>query len=136
MPNTTVCFTAGAKVETDQGLINIEKISPRKNTINGKRIVALTENNNPSTRIVVLRKNLMDFNVPDKETTVSIWHQILYNGKMVLAGNIPGNTPRPYNNEMMYNILMDTHDTMCVNNMIVETLYPDHPIAKYYRAFI
>ena len=33
--------------------------------------------------------------------------------------------------EILYNILLETHDKMQVNNLDVETLHPDNIIAKY-----
>ena len=37
-----------------------------------------------------------------------------------------------YNGEILYNILMEKHEKMNVNNMIVETLHPENKIAKLY----
>ena len=37
-----------------------------------------------------------------------------------------------YNKELLYNILMEKHEKMIVNNMIVETLDPKNIIAKLY----
>lgn len=37
-----------------------------------------------------------------------------------------------YNNELLYNILMEKHQQMSVNNMMVETLDPENIIAKLY----
>ena len=37
-----------------------------------------------------------------------------------------------YTDEMMYNILMDNHEKIIVNNLICETLNPEHPYAKKY----
>jgi hypothetical protein len=40
----------------------------------------------------------------------------------------------PYNpGDMLYNVLMDTYSTMVVNGMLVETLYPEDPVAKLYK---
>ena len=38
----------------------------------------------------------------------------------------------PYNKETLYNVLLEKHDVMNVNNLICETLLPDNPIAKFY----
>jgi len=35
-----------------------------------------------------------------------------------------------YNGEMMYNVLMEKHETMLVNNMVCETLDPANNVAK------
>ena len=36
------------------------------------------------------------------------------------------------NMEKLYNVLMEEYNIMLVNNMEVETLHPDNPIAKLY----
>ena len=36
------------------------------------------------------------------------------------------------NNEILYNILLEKHDKMIVNNLIVETLNPKNLVAKSY----
>ena len=42
-------------------------------------------------------------------------------------------TLSPYNGEPLYNILLEQHEKMQVNNLIVETLHPEHKVAKLYR---
>ena len=37
------------------------------------------------------------------------------------------------NGEILYNVLMEKHDKMIVNNLICETLHPENSIAKLYR---
>ena len=39
-----------------------------------------------------------------------------------------------YNGEILYNVLMEEHETMNVNNLICETLHKDNIIAKLYRS--
>ena len=39
-----------------------------------------------------------------------------------------------YDGEILYNILMETHENIIVNNMIVETLHPKNIIAKLYNS--
>jgi beta-xylosidase len=38
-----------------------------------------------------------------------------------------------YNNEKLYNVLMEEHNKMNVNNMIVETLDPTNIIGKVFK---
>ena len=38
-----------------------------------------------------------------------------------------------YDNQPMYNILLEQYDTMIVNNLIVETLYPTMPFISNYN---
>ena len=35
--------------------------------------------------------------------------------------------------EILYNVLMEKHDKMIVNNLICETLHPENKIAKLYN---
>lgn len=37
------------------------------------------------------------------------------------------------NNEILYNIMLQSHTVMSVNNMIINTLHPDDLIAQVYR---
>ena len=38
----------------------------------------------------------------------------------------------PYNGAILYNVLLADHEKMQVNNLIVETLHPEHKVAKLY----
>jgi hypothetical protein len=38
----------------------------------------------------------------------------------------------PYNKNKVYNVLLKEHSLMAVNNLIVETLHPNHRLAKIY----
>ena len=40
-----------------------------------------------------------------------------------------------YNKSILYNILLDKHSVIHVNNMVCETLHPDNIIAKLYTRF-
>ena len=65
-------------------------------------------------------------------------HLVFYKGKMMKAKNLiylSENVKKiKYSGEVLYNILLETHDKMMVNNMICETLHPDNVIAQLYRA--
>jgi len=39
---------------------------------------------------------------------------------------------KSYKGEALYNVLLETHDKMIVNNLIVETLDPESFMGKYY----
>jgi hypothetical protein len=39
-----------------------------------------------------------------------------------------------YNDEILYNILMEEYETVNVNNLVCETLHPEHVIAKLYNS--
>ena len=41
-----------------------------------------------------------------------------------------------YTGEPLYNVLLETHDTMIVNNLVVETLNPKHIVCKKFNFLI
>jgi homoserine kinase len=41
-----------------------------------------------------------------------------------------GVTSIQYNGETLYNVLMEKHDNMMINNLICETLHPENIMAK------
>ena len=134
---STVCFPAGTPIKCDQGLIDIEKINPDIHTVRGKKIVAITQTITPDKHIVCIEKNAFGKNIPSQQTIISKDHKIFYNGKLIKAkefvGKIDGVTYISYNREILYNVLLEEHDKMVVNNLICETLHPDNGVAKLYR---
>ena len=48
------------------------------------------------------------------------------------AGKFDGVYKIPYNRESLYNVLLETHNKMMVNNLICETLNPENPVAQLY----
>jgi hypothetical protein len=134
---SNVCFPAGTPIKCDQGLIDIEKINPDIHTIRGKKIVAITQTITPDKHIVCIEKNAFGKNIPSQQTLISKDHKVYYNRQMqkikTLVGEIDGVKYVKYNNELLYNVLLDDHDKMVVNNLICETLHPDNGVAKLYR---
>ena len=131
-----ICFPAGTPVVTDQGEIAIEKIDSKINTIRGKKIVAITKED----KIVCIEKDALGKNIPSQKTLISRNHRVLYNKKMVKAkyiiGLVEGVYNKKYNGEILYNVLLETHEKMIVNNLIVETLDPSNVIAKLYNGTV
>jgi len=129
-----ICFLAGTPVDTDQGRVAIEKIT-NKHTINGKKIVALTKVINPDNFLVLMKQNSLGNNVPSQDTYISKEHGVFVNGKLVDANSLVNDSTilrLPYKRTMLYNVLMEKHDVMVVNNMPVETLHPKNKIAQKY----
>ena len=64
-------------------------------------------------------------------------HQIFYNGELVPAYrflNMSKHVKKmEYNGELLYNILLEEHDLMEVNNLQCETLSPENIIAQLYN---
>jgi hypothetical protein len=135
--STVICFPAGTPINCDQGVIDIDKINSDLHTIRGKKIVAITKTISPDKNIVCIEKDAFGKNIPSKQTMISKDHKILYNGKMCKAkefvGEIYGVKYVKYNKEVLYNVLLEEHGKMVVNNLICETLHPDNGVAKLYR---
>jgi uncharacterized delta-60 repeat protein len=130
-----ICLVAGTPILTDQGLVAIEKIDTKKHTISKKRIVAITTTITPEKHLVCFEANSMGINCPTVRTVMTPGHEVLYNGKLVQAkhfvGRVEGVHTVPYNGrDVLYNVLMEKHGLMRVNNMILETLHPANKVAK------
>ena len=135
-PIVPICFPAGTPVTTDQGEINIELIDPDIHTISNKKIVAITETIMLENNIVCFEKNSLGYNIPNKKTYISNYHCIIYKNKLIQAnkfvGRLPGVYYIKYNNEILYNVLMEKHYIIKINNMRVETLNPINFVAQLY----
>lgn len=136
IPIASICFPAGTPVLTDQGNIDIEKINPEFHTIHKKPIIALTQSFSNDNNIVCIQKNSLALNIPNKTTYISNYHGIVYKNKLIPAnqfvGRFKGINFVEYNNEILYNILMEKHYIININNMRVETLNPKNIVAKLY----
>jgi hypothetical protein len=137
-PTAPICFIAGSNVVTDQGIVEIQNVNESLHTIRGKKIVALTRTKLSQNYLVQIEKDSLYNNVPNKKTTMSPNHQIFYCGKMVAAkellGEVEGVNKVEYDGEVLYNILLEKHDKMVVNNLISETLSPNNIIALIYNS--
>lgn len=136
IPVIPICFPAGTPVRTDQGNIPIEQIDPNINTIGRKPIVAITKSLMNEDSIVCIEKNSLGINIPNRKTYISNYHGIIYNNKLIpakqLVGRLRGIYSVKYYNQILYNVLMEKHYVMIVNNMRVETLNPKNIVAKLY----
>jgi len=143
-PIGNVCFVAGTPVKTDSGIVLIESINPEIHSIHNNRITAITKSVSMDKYLVCFEKHSLGKNYPSEQTIMSKEHKIYYKGKMTAAkdfligGNIEGHFHNrgvhkiKYHGEILYNVLMEKHDKMIVNNLIVETLHPKNIIAKIY----
>jgi len=129
---SNICFLEGTQVKCDQGLIEIEKINPDLHTISKKKIVAITQTYSTEKELVVLEKDTLRPNVPNQRTVITLEHKVFYKGKMIEASKVTKKRQK-YNGELLYNVLMEEHNKMSVNNMIVETLDPSNTIGKVFK---
>jgi hypothetical protein len=137
---SNICFPAGTPIVTNQGIIAINKINPAIHTIRNKKIVAITKTVTPDKYLVRFAKDALGPNLPCEATTMTKNHMLFYKGKMMKADEFLKThnelvSKVPYNGQVLYNVLLEEHDKMVVNNLICETLHPDNYVAKMYRAF-
>jgi hypothetical protein len=132
-----ICVPAGTPVLTDQGIIHIDKINPAMHTINQQKIVDITKTISTETFLVSFEKDALGIDMPSQETRFSQSHHVLYENafyeaKWFLTQEFSGVKKVPYTGETLYNVLLEEHDFINVNNLICETLRPDNIIAKLY----
>ena len=139
VPISNICFPSGTPIKTDQGFIDIDKINAKIHTINSNKIVAVTETRSLDDSLVCFPANSLAPNVPSQVTIVSNEHLIQHpETKMMLKAkdylSIGANIKKiSYNDEFLYNVLLERHHIMEVNNMVCETLFPYSMIALLYE---
>ena len=132
------CFPAGTLIQTDQGETAIEQLVPGEHTLRGKSIIAITQTRPLQKHIVCFEKDSIGKNVPSQQTLCSKEHKVLYRGEMIKARDLADmckNVKKvSYNGETLYNVLLEKHGKMLVNNMICETLHPENIAAKFAKS--
>ena len=132
------CFPAGTPIQTDQGVTSIEQLVPGEHTLRGKNIIAITQTRPLQKHIVCFEKDSIGKNVPSQQTLCSKEHKVLYRGEMIKARDLADmckNVKKvSYNGETLYNVLLEKHSKMLVNNMICETLHPENISAKFAKS--
>jgi len=129
-------FNVKAEVLTDIGLIEISKINPDIHTIKNQKIIGITKTISLDNFFIIFEKYSIDINIPNRKSIVNKKHKIYYKKKFIkaidLIDNINIKKINNNGNKILYNILMETHNIICINNMIVETLHPKNIIAQLY----
>ena len=137
----SICFAKGTIISTDQGKVEIQNIVPGKHTIGEKAICHITKTISPEKKIVCVKKNAFGKNKPNKAITMSGNHCIkCEKGAMVKAKELVANNRNmkfvEYNKEPLYNVLMEDHNVIKVQNLEVETLDPENIVAKIYNSIM
>ena len=136
---SVICFPAGTPVSCDQGVISINNINVKRHTIRGKKIVAITRTITEEKHLVCIQKDAFSKNIPCQDTITSTNHSFFYQGKMVKAKDLVNVIDDvrfiEYDGCVLYNVLLEQHDKMVVNNLIAETLHPENRIAKIFYHF-
>jgi hypothetical protein len=124
------CFRKDSVVKTDQGLIKIQNVDSF-NTINGLKVIVLTKAFNRDGILAKIEKNSISKNVPNNTLYTQKDHKFLLspfemeNMKKIKWEQSP-------KDELLYNILLEQHNYMYVNNVKVETLDPESLNGKYW----
>ena len=138
VPNV-ICFVANTMIRTDQGDVPIQLIKSKRHTIHGSPVVGITKTIHNEKELVLFEKNALGDNVPNRETIMSRKHKIIVRGKYVKAEcMINDSTIRlvPYDETLMYNIVMHTHNVVRANNIKAETLHPRNNVAILFKNHI
>jgi hypothetical protein len=131
-----ICFPAGTPVNTDQGIIAIDKIDPLRHTINGKRILHITQTVTLDKYLICIEKGALGPHTPSSRTVMTKQHKVLYQGVLVPADRLldfPAGVKKvKYAGQLLYNILLEHYGVVRINNLTCETLHPNNAIAKLY----
>ena len=134
-PVSNICFLGDTPITTDQGKVTIEDIDPDLYTIDGEPILAISKTKSKDY-LVCFEKHALYNNVPSQRTIMSKTHKVAHLGKMKEAHRFCNITDKvykiPYEGQTLYNVLMENHRTMKVNNLTCETLNPNNEMAKYF----
>lgn len=140
VPISEICFPENTPIKIDQGIIPIQNINPKIHTINNKKIIAITKTISKDDYLVCFEKNSLKMNYPISRTIISKNHKLLYSGKMIEADYFAKKfdfiKKIKYNGQLLYNILMESHEIINVNGMLCETLHPKNRIALLYKNYI
>ena len=134
---SNICFPAGTLIRTDQGEVAIEKLQRGKHTLGRQAIKHITKTISADKYLIKVEQNAFDKNKPTKPTVMSKDHKIEFQGVLVPAYRLLDYTEEvkkvKYSGEILYNVLLEAHGTMIVNNLRCETLDPTSPIGCLYR---
>ena len=152
-----ICFLGSTKVQTDQGKIRFDELTT-DNTIDGQKIKQVVKVINSDDNLIFIRKHAFAKKVPSQNTYISRNHGVYLDDSFIqekdlepqvheLIYHIAGkNLVRARNlikmgavtevkrgkKDALYNILLETHSTMIVNNIPCETLNPNDPMSQKY----
>ncbi len=136
-PPSNICFLKDTPINTDQGIVFIQNINPKIHTIRGKPVILVTKTISNDKYLICIKKDALGKNIPSQNTIMTKNHELFYKGNMVQANYLLNKGLNvknvKYNGEVLYNILLDEHSKMLVNNLIVETLSPNNYVAKYFK---
>jgi hypothetical protein len=138
VPVDFICFPAGTPIQTDTGPVAVEKLRVGIHTIERQRVRGVSKSVSPELHLMCFEPHSLGHNVPSQRTIMSLNHKVRYKGAMMEAvkfanGQFKGVFRVKNTNDVLYNVILDTHSSMVVNNMVVETLNPIHVMATLFK---
>ena len=135
VPMSIICFLKGTMVKTDQGLVAIDKLKPGQHTIDDLELLCVTKTKTKEDNLILIKKNTFGENVPSKDLVISNKHCILFQNYWIEAEcflAVPGVEKIKYNNELLYNIVLERRHQVDVYNLTCDTLSPHCKVAQYF----
>ncbi len=135
-PIIDICFVKDTLVETDQGVVPIQNLIPRKHSLFKQYIIAVTKTIHTDAELVKVSAYAFG-SYPTKDTYVSKNHKINGMKSFLEAQNYVNGTTItlvPYHREPLYNVLCERPSFMKVHGMMAETLDPQTDIALYHKS--
>jgi len=132
---SNVCFPKDTMVLCDQGWFKIQELT-NANTFGGFGLVAVTETVSKDDHLIEFNPNCFSVGSPCQTLRISKDHLVLKAGNLEKASSLPEGVKVAYNGETLYNVLLEVHGLMNVQDVGCETLHPENSVAKYYRATV
>lgn len=140
---SSICYLGDTMVHTDQGLVKAEDLfrtfKKQQYTISQRPVRRVTRTRNEDTEMVLIQKNCFTEGIPNEDTFLTKQHKIMVptTQKMEKCKNVARNSKYKKasiidrkRRDIVYNIVLDTHSTVRVNNMVSETLHPANAFLK------
>ena len=134
-PTATGCFTSEAKVETDQGIVELRKLNENTNTINQKELRGISKCKYSLDKLIVIEKDAFGENQPSEKTIVSPFHIFVINNESKPIADFINKKSvyvQEYNNELLYCPIFEEEEKIKVNNLLVHSLNPHTLLARMF----
>jgi len=141
---SNIGVVGNSMIQTDQELIEIEKVDPTIHTIHGKPIRKIIKTISNTDYLMRIQKNGIDDNEPSQDTFMAYEQKMVENNRNICAISLckmykrknmiePINIQRvKYNGEILYSIVMDDVQQIKINNVTCETLKYNHYLLVLY----
>lgn len=138
-----ICYLGDTIVHTDQGLVKAEDLyrtfKKKQYTISQQPVQRVTRTRNEDTEMVLIQKNCFGKNIPNQDTIFTKQHKIMVptSQTLVKCKHIARNPKyakasivNRKRKDIVYNILVNKHSIVRLNNLVSETLNPGDSFLK------